>query len=149
MKITTRKYFKSKGISLLEVMLSLAIIAIILVMATRYFGLASRGAKVNDGTQQINEVRQGLTRWLQDNGTLSGATLPGMATAGYITSQTGSGQGPWGPGTITISPGTTNASISLSTGGDAAGCENLAKRFINIGGSCGTGGVVTIPNGVQ
>ena len=145
-------YGKQKGISLLEVMLSLAIIAIILVMATRYFGLASRGSKLNDATQQINEVRQGLTRYLNDKNTLVGVTLPGLAAAGYITQQTGAGTGPWGPNTISITPTPTNASIAVHTGDDSAACQNLANRFTNIGAVCAPStvdNVVTINNPIQ
>src|SRR3990167_733649 len=51
LRVKTRKY--QRAISLLEVLLSLSIIAIILVMATRYFFVASHNDKVNTTFGQI------------------------------------------------------------------------------------------------
>ena len=45
--------YKQAGISLLEVMLSLSIIAVILVMATRYYFLASNAQRVNQDRKSV------------------------------------------------------------------------------------------------
>jgi type II secretory pathway pseudopilin PulG len=45
-----------KGIGLLELMLALAIIAILIVMATRYFSKASDNQKINLALQEVTEI---------------------------------------------------------------------------------------------
>ena len=54
---------RQRGISLLEVMLSVSIIAIILIMATRYYFVASDHEKVNTARQQIGVLIAGLESW--------------------------------------------------------------------------------------
>lgn len=51
-----RKANNQVGISLLEVMLSLSVIAIILIMATRYFFVASNNNKVNTTISQVGAL---------------------------------------------------------------------------------------------
>ena len=52
-----------QGIALLEVLLSLSIIAIILVMATRYFFLAVTHDRINITRQQVGSVLAGIVGW--------------------------------------------------------------------------------------
>lgn len=59
--------FKQFGISLLEVLLSLTIIAIILVMATRYFFIANNNDRINTIRQQIGSVIAGVNGWKGQN----------------------------------------------------------------------------------
>lgn len=56
-----------KGISLLEVLLSLSIIAIILVMATQYFFVASNTDKINTTRQEIGSVIAAIQSWKAEN----------------------------------------------------------------------------------
>lgn len=61
-----RQFFskaKQLGISLLEVLLSLSIIAIILVMATRYFFVASNNNKVNTAISQVGGLIAAAHNW--------------------------------------------------------------------------------------
>ena len=51
-------YRRQQGIGLLELMLALAIIASIIVAATRYFGTASRAAKVTVALEQLRTVNK-------------------------------------------------------------------------------------------
>ena len=60
-----KNYFKA--ISLLEVLLSLSIIAIILVMATRYFFVATNNDKVNILRQQIGSLVAAVNSWKNQN----------------------------------------------------------------------------------
>lgn len=129
---------KNRGISLLEVMLSLAIIAIILVMATRYFGIASKESLLNQATQQISEIRQGYARWQTDRGSITGVTLAQLQTAGYITSQTAATPNPLPGGTLTTNPAAGTMAVGVP---DTAECTNLAGRFNT---TCGGGNSFTV-----
>lgn len=124
---------KNRGISLLEVMLSLAIIAVILVMATRYFGIASKESLVNQATQQISEIRQGYARWQTDRGAITGVTLAQLQTAGYITAQTATTPNPLPGGALTTDPAAGTMTVTVPNN---AQCENLAGRFNT---TCGGG----------
>ncbi|MGB6976496.1 MAG: prepilin-type N-terminal cleavage/methylation domain-containing protein [Gammaproteobacteria bacterium] len=56
--ISFATYFKrEKGIGLLELMLALAIIAILIVMATRYFSKASDTQKLTVVQQEVAEIK--------------------------------------------------------------------------------------------
>lgn len=56
-----------KGISLLEVLLSLTIIAIILVMAVRYFFVAENNNRVNTTREDIGSVIAAVNAWKGKN----------------------------------------------------------------------------------
>ena len=65
---------KQQGISLLEVLLSLGIIAIVLVMVIKYFFVANRNDKISTVRQQIGEVVSAIESW-QSGHTAYGDTL--------------------------------------------------------------------------
>lgn len=139
MKLSSFRCKKNqRGISLLEVMLSLAIIAIILVMATRYFGIAMRGSKVNQAVSEVGEIQQGFIRYQSDKGNLTGATLTVLSNDGYITARTAGGTNPWG-GNYTPTT-TANPPTLAITGIPNPDCQNLGDKF-NV--TC-TGGTVTV-----
>jgi len=58
---------RQQGISLLEVLLSLSIIAIILVMATQYFFVASNTDKINTTRQQVGSIIAAVQSWKAEN----------------------------------------------------------------------------------
>jgi prepilin-type N-terminal cleavage/methylation domain-containing protein len=72
------KFLKTlqKGISLLEVMLSLSIIAIILVMATRYFFTANNSQRINESVQQVNGLVGAFNAYRNANGNYNVGTDP-------------------------------------------------------------------------
>ena len=76
---------KQAGISLLEVMLSLSIIAIILVMATRYFFVANNNSNVNKLRGEIATVVSALQDYRNQHADYSGVTdMSILIAAGFI-----------------------------------------------------------------
>lgn len=55
--------FKQRGIGLLELMLGMTIIAIMIILATRYYQSAKRSQLVNQAVQDINSLRAAAVTW--------------------------------------------------------------------------------------
>ena len=130
---------KQAGISLLEVMLSLSIIAIILVMATRYYFLASNAQRVNQTRQQIATIIAGVQLWKES----SSATYAGLGANGIQTlidagdlvktadydSSTGNLFNPWArPVTLTATSSGQSATIA-TTVGNMSQCNDLKSSY--------------------
>jgi prepilin-type N-terminal cleavage/methylation domain-containing protein len=130
---TTR--FKQKGIGLLELMLALAIIAILIVMVTRYFGKASQSQKLTVTASQIAELYQALHHWKTSGVTSVPPTLATLAEKGLITKQLAEGSTPLGKLTLT---GSTTAKIET---GDLAVCTAMEEKVPEgVDKTCGTDG---------
>ncbi|MGB6976494.1 MAG: prepilin-type N-terminal cleavage/methylation domain-containing protein [Gammaproteobacteria bacterium] len=66
---------KQKGVGLLELMLSLAVIAVILVVVGRYFTSVSFSQKANTIHAQFIDISQALFRYRELKGSWTGVTL--------------------------------------------------------------------------
>ena len=126
-----------RGVSLIELMLALAIIAIILVIATRYFARANLSQQVSNATDQVMGVRAAANSYLNDQKTANTLTIATLVAAGYLpkgyggTDGSGAGGNPW------------NGNITIGYGSTGAGTGTLATRSFTIGltnipvGACG------------
>ncbi len=56
-------YFKQLGISLLEVLLSLSVITIVLIMASRYFFITSNNTKLSNAISQVGGLVAAAHNW--------------------------------------------------------------------------------------
>jgi type II secretory pathway pseudopilin PulG len=72
------------GISLLEVLLSLSIIAIILVLATRYFFVATNNNKINTAVSQIGGIVAAVHTWKGINTSYDGVSVQVLYDAGQL-----------------------------------------------------------------
>lgn len=144
-----------RGVSLIELMLALAIIAIILVIATRYFARANLSQQVSNATDQVMGVRAATNSYLGDKAG-SGATITlsigNLVTTGYLpesykgTSGTaGNGVNPWN-GNISVSTASGKYTIT-TTDVPAAACDLLKEKLAgnansglgeSVGGTCTT-----------
>lgn len=132
---------KQSGISLLEVLLSLSIIAVILVMATRYFFVASNNEKINTARQQIGEVVAAVHSWKSENPTYDGVNINELYSEGFLTKSsnlkttpTVALYNPWGNSTYNLTSTTEQAEVAMTLP-TSADCNSLAKTYPN-GGSC-------------
>lgn len=89
---------KPSGIGLLELMLSLAIIAILLIMATRYYQSTSQSQKVNQAAGDIQAILAAAANY--NAGNPGGVfTISKLISSGYLPSSMGSSAAnanPWG-----------------------------------------------------
>jgi len=94
----------NKGIGLLELMLSLAIIAVLIIMVTRYFNPASLAQQTNDSVDMIQAVATAGQRWLLTNDTYStgpNQVLTDFVDRNYLPASFSNLQDAWG-GTVTV-----------------------------------------------
>lgn len=127
-----------RGVSLIELMLALAIIAIILVIATRYFARANLSQQISNATDQVMGVRAAANSYLNDKSgqtvTLNMGTLVG---AGYLpqsyagtTGTAGVGINPWnGNISVAYTSGTTRSYDITITEVPAGACKLLAEKL--------------------
>lgn len=139
---------KLKGIGLLELMLSLAIIAILLVMATRYYGATTKSQRVDDTIQLIGELETAVNTAVTNDGTTyDKITIPELVSNGYLakgrtTGATGSEvlKNPW-PGKITFTGAATTGITVTFDNVPKQQCTDLSKKFFGDSapsGTCGT-----------
>lgn len=130
---------KQLGISLLEVLLSLSIIAIILVMATRYFFVATTNNKVNTSISQVGGLVAALHNWKGIKASFNGVSIQELYNSGQLEGFPGlddsSGTNVtvndlWGnPYTVTPTSGNkVTISVTLPNTGN---CQALANAYIN------------------
>ncbi|MFU8797384.1 MAG: prepilin-type N-terminal cleavage/methylation domain-containing protein [Gammaproteobacteria bacterium] len=91
--------YRTRGIGLLELMLSLAIIALLLIMATRYYSSAKRSKEITEAMSLIQAIRAGANNYATPNGFVpEGDIVTKLINAGllpkYITVK--STASPWG-----------------------------------------------------
>ena len=124
------------GISLLEVLLSLSIIAIILVMATRYFFVASNNDRINTVRQQLGSLVAAVHSWKDQNPQYNNnLTISALYEDGFlarssslvVSGNQASLYDPWGQ-EITINSGTDSATIKLALP-KLSDCKTLQNSF--------------------
>lgn len=84
MKNRSMTSLKQIGISLLEVLLSLSIIAIILVLATRYFFVATNNNKVNTAISQVGSIVAAAHSWKGVNTSYANLSVQVLYDAGQF-----------------------------------------------------------------
>lgn len=104
-------YKKVKGVGLLELMLSLAIIAVLLIMATRYYQTTSQSQKVNQAVSDIQAILAAAANYT--------AASPGSAFA--ITDLVSAGLLPANWSTETPVAGTANPWAGAYTATNVSG----------------------------
>lgn len=135
---------KQAGISLLEVMLSLSIIAIILVMATRYFFVASNNQNINKVRRQVGTVVAALQEYRNQHANYTGVSVDKLITDGFVPQNnevSGSAgsyvlNNPWN-NSITVTPTASNSGAKVSTDlQSASDCSAVAAGYAAGNGSC-------------
>lgn len=115
-----KKVMKSVlGVTLLEIMLVLAIAAMIIVMSVRYYQSATANQQANGALQLIQGVTAIADGLAQGSGSYSTPTAVSTATVAPLlpggTPTSATITSPWG-GTVTISGATTSTyAVTLST----------------------------------
>lgn len=138
----------SKGIGLLELMLSLAIIAVLIIMVTRYFSPASLAQQTNDTVDTIQAIATAGQRWLLTNDTYStgpNQVLTDFVARNYLPDSFLNLQDSWG-GDVTVTgnnSGSNDAhfagpylSVQMTNLTQEA-CNTLQAKCVSL--TCGSG----------
>ncbi len=137
-----RTYKSMMGVTLLEIMLVLAIAALVIVMSIRFYQSASTSNKVNAAVSQIQGIVAAVENYANAN---SGSyAVDNTKLAPYLPGGSSTVNNPWGA-TVTIS-GTAGASTYTITYGTAIeknACDMLTGNLKNsaklsLGGDCKT-----------
>ncbi|MFN7097283.1 MAG: type II secretion system protein [Gammaproteobacteria bacterium] len=176
MKVTQlKKWQRSFGIGLLELMLALSVIAIMLVVSVRYYSSANMQQEATSLVNGFSTIHSAVENYMADNPTAGVPTMPLLIQDGYLPNTFGTVTGnkaivnnnPWG-GTITVN-GSNNMFTVVQTGIPGEVCNAaygqlqstlntslgetvVAKASSSTGGttsgtSGGTGGTTTAKNG--
>lgn len=95
---------KQNGIGLLELMLALAIIAMMMVAASRYYKSTQTARKIHVAVESMQALYSASERCVQDLGKYSsGDQIQNLITKGYLPEGFATSAAPWG-GTITAVP---------------------------------------------
>lgn len=122
---------KHLGIGLLELMLSLAIISVLLVMATRYYRVARQGQQVNDAISEIHAIIAACENWItggqSDFTELSANGVKKLIDNGYLPE--GSEKNPW-HGSILVGAGENPNQVKITMNNiPAKACFDLAAKL--------------------
>lgn len=132
-----RKMKDQTGFGLLELMLSMVIVALLLIMATRYYQSARSNARINEGVSLISSVINAANNIAIGTGDYSGVN--NTAIAAYLPSNAQSGGNlvdPWG-GNLTVD-GSSKTSLTITMNSLGDDCQKLADA-LGTGGSKGSG----------
>jgi type II secretory pathway pseudopilin PulG len=122
--ITMKRSFKSMlGVTLLEIMLVLAIAAMVIVMSIRYYQSASTNQKINAAVNSITGIVAAGENYLSANGTFSG--LNSSMVAPYLPGGK-MPNSPWGGPMSISSAATVDYTIKIpNVPAAGGGCEQI------------------------
>ena len=116
------KFYQKKmcGISLLEVMLSLLVIAGIIFVVLRYAGPARQQTQITEAIRQINTLSDASFRWLEGQPSLLGVSIRGLADKGFLPSRYNSTHldtydNPWRNEVSIASYGANNQQLAITS----------------------------------
>lgn len=117
------------GISLLELMLSLAIIAILLLMATRYYNTTRMSQQVDEAAEMVTAIYTAGNAWLESHATfdqpdmLQAFVNDGSVPANFKAANIN----PWGAG-LTVKANGVSTLILTMAAVPATACQNLREK---------------------
>ncbi|MCH9770086.1 MAG: prepilin-type N-terminal cleavage/methylation domain-containing protein [Gammaproteobacteria bacterium] len=132
---------KQRGISLLEVLLSLSIIAIILIMATRYFFVANENKNVNQVRAQIGALLAATQLWKGSNPSYENLSLEQLISTGDFPSSANVKNNklydPWGDEIMLAPTGVSGFTITVTLP-TATDCNKLLSSYPQGASGSGT-----------
>lgn len=123
MKLRKRK--NQKGFGLLELMLSMVIVALLLIMATRYYQSARSNARINEAVSLVQTIANAANNIEIGKGDYDGITNESVNT--YLPASAQKNMDPWG-GVLTIAGNKTTLTITMA-GPGSTDCNKLVDAL--------------------
>ena len=144
-----RLFKKQKGIGLLELMLSLAIISVLLVMATRYYKTARHGQQVNDGLSLVNATVAASENWVVGKSNYQGIDVQELVNQGLLPADIGDGSSgsPWHT-KITVASMNNDSQVEIDLENIPTSACNSLKNKLSQQMDTSTGECGSDPTGV-
>jgi prepilin-type N-terminal cleavage/methylation domain-containing protein len=122
---------KIKGFTLVEILLVIAIAALIYMIVTRYFESARNAEKVNEAIGIVQSVRAASAEWVAGKPDYTGISMADLSNYGLIPRALGIGvgTGPWG-GNIMVEPDSNSHQVRITLT-NVQFCTNLLGKFQN------------------
>jgi type II secretory pathway pseudopilin PulG len=127
MKSMYKGSWLQRGIGLLELMLALAIIAVLLIMATRYYQSTSQAQKVNQAAQDIQAIIAAVANFRagDPNGTFAITDLSGFLPSTWASPP--ATDNPWGGSYTAAAVASLPTQVAITvTGMPNTACDALA-----------------------
>jgi type II secretory pathway pseudopilin PulG len=122
-----KKFMRSvSGVTLLEIMLVLAIAAMIIVMSVRYYQSAQSSSQANSYTQQAQAIQAAAENLAAGTGWAAGLPISTALPATW-------NQLPWG-GTLTVVTSATGFVITNGTAPNTQVCALIIAKLVVPGG---------------
>lgn len=142
---------RSKGFTLLEMLLVGVIIAVIGAIAARQYGTVSASNKANDTVLAVRTLHASVSAYKQDNGAASFPTITNLTDGGYLSDN--GAKTPWGSDlALSATSGAGTYTITVPTVPSTALCQMIYGRLNttkntkageNVTGPSGSGSTVT------
>jgi len=127
-KTKTTSKIKQYGIGLLELMLSLTIIAILLVAATRYYQSTQTSRQIEIAMDSIQAVYAATQQYYNDNGSAP-KTLQDLKNNAMLPSNFDTFANPWGGKVTASNPSQNELLLTFQTTVPAGACNNIQTKI--------------------
>lgn len=138
---------RNRGIGLLELMLSLSIIAILLVTATRFYVSTKSSQQVGEAAQLVTAVYTAAQSWITHDQIKNQDMIPLFVADGSLPKEFSKANvNPWGGHVTATGQSATSITVNLSAV-PADSCNDLTEEFKekipNSVASCDKGFTIT------
>lgn len=125
-----KKIIHSKGIGLLELMLTLAIIAVLLLTLTEYYGRTHSEMKINRTVGEIQAIHSASSRWWAMYHSIDSISMPELITRNLLPQK--SNINVWG-GTVSVAKSASHFIVIKFSDVPKTACYRLQRYFAENG----------------
>lgn len=125
----TNNLNKMKGLTIIELMIGMAILAIFIVTIARNIPVAQEQSRITSVVQMISDMQKGATAYASGSGVYTGITLAKLVERNLlpVNITDGVGENPYG-GDVSIAPNNaTSITITLTVVPNESGADLMAK----------------------
>jgi prepilin-type N-terminal cleavage/methylation domain-containing protein len=136
----TYSFNKMKGLTIIELMIGMAILAIFIVTIARNIPVAQEQSRITSVVQMISDAQKGTTAFAAGAGVYTGATVTTLVARNLlpINITDGVAENPFGGDLVIASNDPIEVTISLTNIPEEAGLDLVAK-YVDFGATYAAG----------